>query len=85
MCYNRIFFATVDTDALSILYVLSFFGAMHPNMKYTLCKSLFFISIFEIQVVKEERRKRKKKKKTQLIEHLNFLSKIGSLLSFHWS
>ena len=34
---------------------------MHPNMKYTLCKSLFFISTFEIQVVKEERRKKKKK------------------------
>ena len=48
---------------------------MHPNMKYTLCKSLFFISIFEIQVVKEERRKRKKKKKTTIDRTFEFFIK----------
>ena len=37
---------------------------MHPNMKYMLCKSLFFISTFEIKVVKG-------KKNIQLLEHVN--------------
>ena len=37
---------------------------MYPNMKYTLCKTLFFISTSEIRVVKG-------KKNLQLLEHVN--------------
>ena len=62
----------------SILYILSFFGMMHPNMKYTLYKLLFFISTSKIEVVLGE------KKNPQLLKHLNFLlSNIGFFLSFH--
>ena len=43
-----------------------FFGATHLNMKCTLCKSLFFISNSEIQVVKE-----KEKENLQPLKHVN--------------
>ena len=69
--------------SISILYILSFFGMMHPNMKYTLYKLLFFISTSKIEVVMG---KKKKKKNPQLLKHLNFLlSNIGFFLSFHWN
>ena len=38
-----------------------FFGMMHPKMKYSLCKLLFFTSTSKIQEVIE-----KKKKKTSI-------------------
>ena len=41
---------------INILYILSFFGAIHPNMKYMLCKYLFFISTSRIQVVRGEKK-----------------------------
>ena len=53
-----------EDNVSKLLYVLSFFGAMYPNMKYTLCKTLFFISTSEIRVVKG-------KKNLQLLEHVN--------------
>ena len=53
-----------EDNVSKLLYVLSFFGAMYPNMKYTLCKTLFFISTSEIRVVKGE-------KNLQLLEHVN--------------
>ena len=42
----------------SILYILSFFGMMHPNMKYTLYKLLFFISTSKIEVVMGKKKKK---------------------------
>ena len=41
-----------EDNILKLLYVFSFFGVMYPNMKYTLCKTLFFISTSKIPVVK---------------------------------
>ena len=65
--------------SISILYILSFFGTMHPNMKYSLCKLMFFISTSKI--------KGKKINPTiaRTFELLLLLNIVFFFLSFHWN